>query len=218
MAFIPVTNTAEITMEWQLRDSDIAQNVWGVKNTAAWDASSLTTMANAFLTWWHTTFGSDSYQSHQGPGTIMIDCIARDLTTQTSPVITVTNAHTPDNGTDSSGDLQNGLTKAFTARSGLSGRSQRGRTFVVGLASNTIDTGDNNLINTGTADSFVLILNGLIAAVPAAISTCSLVVISRFHNGAPRSSGVTTPILSYGYKDRYYDFQRRRAPGHSRHH
>jgi hypothetical protein len=143
---------------------------------------------------------------------------ARDLTTQTSSVVIVPYPGAHAAGGDNSGQIPAGLTKAFTARSGLAGRSQRGRTFVVGLASDSLSSGDKNVVATATLNDYVAWFNALIAAVPAANAAWSLVVVSRFHNGAPRASGATTPITSYGYANVFVDYQRRRAPGHARHH
>lgn len=205
-------------MEYQIPETDLALNVFGVKNTGAWTATTLAALGAAFHTWHDTLVGGQSPYSLRNPDTSIIQTTCRDLTTQTSNVVVVpyTGAHAA--GTSAGGTLNNGLTKAFTARSGLSGRSQRGRTFVVGATDSAEAGGDPNLINAAWANDWVAIFNALVAAVPAANAAWSLVVISRFHNGAPRGAGVTTPITSYGYSNLYFDFQRRRAPGHARHH
>jgi hypothetical protein len=205
-------------MEYQIPETDLALNVFGVKNTGAWDAAQLASLGAAFHTWHDTLVGGQSPYSLRNPDTSIIQTTCRDLTTQTSPVVVVpyTGAHAV--GTSAGATLNNGLTKAFTARSGLSGRSQRGRTFVVGPTDAAEAGGDPNLINSTWANDWVACFNALIAAVTAANAAWTLVVISRFHNGAPRAAGVTTPITSYGYSNLYMDFQRRRAPGHARHH
>ena len=218
MAFIPVTNVAQATLSFLILDSDIAENIFHIKNTGAWDASGLLALNNAMIAWEATTYTGASYKLSRADTTTFLTSTARDLTTQTSPVVTTDVSGGGEVGSDASGSLNNGLTKAFTARTGLSGRSQRGRTFVVGLPVDAVDSGDPNKIKSSAATGYSNFLTGLIAAIPAANAAWSLVVVSKYHNGAPRASGVATPITSYGYADLNMDFQRRRAPGHSRHH
>lgn len=218
MAFIPVTNCAEITMQYSVYDSDLAENVWGVQNTGAWTATSLAAVAAVFNTWNDTAVSGHSPYEARDSNTILVQTTARDLTTQTSPVVVVPYGGAHGAGGDTSGQIPQGITKAFTARSGLSGRSQRGRTFVVGLAADSLNAADKNLIAASTLADYVLWFDALIAAVHAANAAWTLVVISRAHNGAPRSPGITTPITSYGYANSFVDYQRRRAPGHARHH
>jgi hypothetical protein len=218
LAFIPVTDTAEVTMSYEILDADIAENVFGVKNTGSWNATSLAALAAVFNTWNDTTVAGHAPYEGRNNNTILQSTTARDLTTQTSPVVTVAYPGSHGAGADNSGPLSNGLTKAFTARTGLSGRSQRGRTFVIGPSVDALNGADPNFVTSAWANDWVGWLNALIAAIPAANAAWSLVVISRFHNGAPRGSGQVTPITTYGYGNLFVDFQRRRAPGHSRHH
>lgn len=218
MAFIPVPNCAQITMSYEIADSDIAENVFAVQNTGSWTPTSLGTVAAVFNTWNDTAVGGHSPYEARSTETTLTQVEARDLTTQTGPVVIVPYPGSHGAGTDDSGQVPAGITKAFTARSGLAGRSQRGRTFVVGFAEDSLNSGDRNLVATTTANDYVAWFNALIAAVHSANAAWTLVVVSRFHNNAPRSTGVTTPISSYGYANLFVDYQRRRAPGHGRHH
>lgn len=218
MAFIPVPNCAAVTMSYTILDADVAENTFGVQNSGSWDATQLGALGVAFNTWNDTAVSGAAPYQNRVTQTTLVQTQCRDLTTQTSPVVITpyTGAHGA--GTDTSGPLNNGLTKAFTARSGLSGRSQRGRIFVVGIGVGELVSGDPNLLSPAFLDEYVRQLDGLITQVHAANASWTLSVISRFHNNAPRSIGVTTPITSWGYANQYVDFQRRRAPGHARHH
>lgn len=217
LPFIPFANTAEVVMEYQIPETDLAVNTFGVKNTGAWTGTSLAALGAAFHTWNDTTFGSQSPFSLRNPDTALIQTTCRDLTTQTSAVVVVPYSGSHAVGTSAGATLNNGLTKAFTARSGLSGRSQRGRTFVVGATDAAFAGGDPNILNAAWSNDWVACFNGLIAAIPAANAAWSLVVLSRYNNKVRRTTGATTPITSYGYSNLYMDFQRRRAPGHARH-
>jgi hypothetical protein len=205
-------------MSYSIADSDIAENVFGVHNTGVWTPTTLATLAAVFNTWNDTAVGGHSPYEARDEESSLLQTEARDLTTQSSPVVIVPYPGAHSAGGDVSGDVPNGLTKAFTARTGLSGRSQRGRTFVVALAQSSIDVTDANLVSLTTANDYVAWFNALIVDVSTANAAWDLCVISRFHNGAPRGAGVTTPITSYGYSNLYLDYQRRRAPGHGRHH
>lgn len=218
MAFIPVPNTAQVIMEYSQLDADLAQNTFGVFNSGSWDTTQLGALGAAFNTWNDTAVSGAAPYQNRTTQTTLIQTTCRDLTTQTSPVVVkpYTGAHGA--GVDSSGPLNNGLTKAFTSRSGLSGRSQRGRVFVVGIGVGELVSGDPNKLSPAFLDEYVAQLDALGPAIHAANANWSLVVISRYHNNAPRTTGTTTPITSWGYANQYVDFQRRRAPGHHRHH
>ena len=205
-------------MQYEILDSDIAENTWGVKNTGSWNPTSLAALCAVFNTWNDTSVASHAPYEGRNNNTILLSTSARDLTTQTSAVVTVAYPGTHGVGADASGPLNNGLTKSFTARSGLSGRSQRGRTFVIGPSVDALNGADPNFVTSAWANDWVGWLNALIAAVPAANAAWSLVVLSRYNNNVRRTTGATTPISTYGYGNLNVDYQRRRAPGHSRHH
>jgi hypothetical protein len=218
VAFIPVTNVAEAALQFGIPDNDVALNVFNVKGSTDWTDTTLTELANALITWWYTGTGSLSYATLQHEQCFLNGVSARDLTTQTSPVVQVANTTAHQHGLDTTGPVNNALCKSITARSGLSGRSQRGRTFTVGIPNSAFTTGDQNNIVQAVIDDYVEVFNSLITAIPAANPAWSLVIVSRYHNGAPRAAGQTTPVSTFGYSSAVADFQRRRAPGHARHH
>lgn len=217
--FIPVTNTAEVSLQFSQADGEFAENVWGVVRDEAWDVASLTALAHTFMTWWHDGTGGASYREAQGTGVQLLGCAVRDLTTETSPSLVIspfpiTEVH----GIDTAAPLPNGVSFAITARTGHAGRSFRGRTFAIGLTESVLLSSDSNQIKPDVAAIFTVALGGLITAVHAADAHAQLAVVSRRHDNAPRSLGVATPIVNYGYHDLFLDYQRRRAPGHNRHH
>jgi len=222
MAFIPALNTAEVSLQFAQQDGEFAENTFYVENSAAWTAGDLTTIAQNFMDWWKNGNGTYSYRGSQSSLVTLLGCNARDLTTASSDSVTVAADETSNVGGGSADPLQNGLTKAITWRTGLSGRSFRGRTFLVGLTLNDLEGGANNQFAAASVAHYVLFCGSLITAVPAALATAELVVLSRYHlvsgHTVPRTDGVMTPIISAGNHDLFVDFQRRRAPGHNRHH
>lgn len=120
-------------------------------------------------------------------------------------------------GLDVSAPMPNGISLAVKGTTGLPGRSFRSRTFWIG-ASVAWQTADKNQVTTATGGKLVTCLGNLIAAVTAADARWTLGVLSLSHNGAPRAAGVFTPVTNYSLTDFYFDYQRRRAPQHSRHH
>jgi hypothetical protein len=223
MAFIPILNTAQVSLQFAQSDGSFAENVFYVKRTSAWTSAELATMCAAFIAWFGTGDGSHSYKSLLANDTSLVEVSARDLTTAGSDVVN-DSAGLPITGTSENATFLLGTTFAITHRTGLAGRSQRGRTFMVGLPIGDIDPESTNVILTAYATFAVDALTALIAAVTAADAACTWVVASRYSGvdsggkPIPRAAGVVTNITSVGYHNLIVDFQRRRAPAHNRHH
>lgn len=223
MAFVPAVNTAEVALAFSQADGSFAENTFYVKAPGAWTTTELTTMANAFVTWFSTGDGTHDYQKSMGDDNSLVAVSARDLTTQHGFVVT-TNTGLPLAGLNGGNSSSMGTTWTVTHRTGLAGRSFRGRTFLVGLPGSAVSPEDLNTIVGAYATSVIEAFTPLIAAVPAALSGAELVVLSRYSGvdsggkPIPRSTGIMTPITQFGYHNLLMDFQRRRAPGHNRHH
>lgn len=215
--FVPASNVAKCTMQFNIADGDVAENVFNVQNTGSWTSTSLAAVAAVFNTWNDTAVGGHAPYEARSVETVLTQTEARDITTQTSAVVIVPYPGAHGAGGDESGQTPAGITKAFTARTGLAGKSQRGRTFIVGIGQDALNSDDKNFINVTTADDWVAWFNALIAAVHSANAAWTLCVLSTWHNKVQRDEGVTTPITSYGYANLGVDYQRRRAPFHSRH-
>lgn len=219
--FIPGENVAQVSMSFSQADGSFAENVFYVKASDAWDETSLTSIAYAFIVWWQAgDAGTGVPQSLTSHDTSLIAVTARDLTTQTGAVVVNTEG-LPAAGVSTDASIALGLTWAITARTGLAGRSQRGRTFIIGAASSILSDSVVNGVDATQASYWVSAMNALIADVAAlslSNAPLALVVASRYHNGAPRDAISTTPITVYGYHNLLLDFQRRRAPAHNRHH
>jgi hypothetical protein len=175
-------------------------------------------MMAALITWYGTGDGAGhSYKGAVSQDCSLVEVTARDFTTQNS-ASRATNAGLPIVGAVAAAQAAPGLTFALTARTGFAGPGMRGRTFLAGLVTTFWASVELGTINPTSAANMVLAFDALITAVTANLATASLVVCSRRLNNAPRVSGVTTAVLSFGFHNLFQDFQRRRSPAHHRHH
>ena len=216
--FQPCPGVASVAIQVAGPDGDIGENILHVSNGtgAAWTAGDLTTLNDAIDTWLTTGDGAgNKYTSFLSNGCTVQAIVSRDLTTQGGPEVTKLVSHA---GLDTAAPLQAGLTKAFTLRTGLSGRSNRGRVFALFLTVDTVSSGDVNAMDATHLSDSVSAWQSLIAAVAAAHTGWAWCVLSRQLNLVKRTNGNPVPITSVGYSHVYFDFQRRRAPAHSRHH
>lgn len=221
--FVPVTNGAQFTLQYAQQDGSFAENEFWVQRTGAWTTVLLTAMAAGFKQWWETGDGANSLKQTQCAAMSLQGVGYRDHTTQNG-LTGIYQTGLPESATGAGTASPLGLAFSVTARTGLAGRSFRGRTFINGLVTSNFSDATKNLVSAGTAGYYLNAFNALITKVAAVDAACTLVVCSRFHQpggsgtpSVPRASGVTTPITSYGYHDLFADFQRRRSPGHNRH-
>jgi hypothetical protein len=104
--------------------------------------------------------------------------------------------------------MPNNSTVASKLVSGLTGRSQRGRSYFVGMdRENT--TANRQGITAAFQDALTEAWEALIDAIGT--EGFELVVKSLFHNGVPRTTGVVTPITN-AVVNTTLDSQRRRLP------
>jgi hypothetical protein len=132
---------------------------------------------------------------------------ARDLTTEASWVYEdFTSAGIA--GGSASPSLPNSNTISIKFGTSVAGRSGRGRNFWMGMTEDDIV---GSAVQAGSLAGFVSIYADLLAT--AAPAGHTWVVLSRYHDNAPRVTGVTYPVTQVGYADAFIDVQRRRLPG-----
>lgn len=217
MTFQACPGIAQATINVQTPDGDIAQNVLHISNggSGAWSAADLTTLANTLDTWLTTGDGSgNNFVAHLQSAYTVVEISCRDLTTQAGAEFNKSVNHV---GGDSGGRMADGLTKAITLRSGLAGRSYRGRIFCIGLSALNADATDKNLMYSASVAVQIAIWTSLISTVSGAHTGWVWVILSRQAGLAKRSTGVGTAITAVGVSNNYFDYQRRRAPFHGRH-
>lgn len=105
----------------------------------------------------------------------------------------------------------NNVTLAIKFLTGGRGRSSRGRNYIVGLH---VDAVTNNEVNPVHAaqyiDAYLLLMDA------GTISDGIWVVVSRFHDNAPREEGLAQQVTGVALTDFIVDSQRRRLPGRGR--
>lgn len=111
-------------------------------------------------------------------------------------------------GGDGDAPLPNNVALAVARKTGLTGRSARGRVFVP-LNVGDLDTNENFVTNTA-ATNYVDALNAL-GVLTTAIDW-EEVVVSRFTLGAARPFGITFSPVTYSVTDLRVDSQRGRLP------
>lgn len=201
MPFQPVPDTASFAIHYDQSGQDVV-NVLHVKDTLGWDADKLETVCELIEAWADANL-LPLLSNEFG----LVRISARDLTTETSYVFE--HAVSPPIGGGIAGPaMPNNVAVTVSLRSGLAGRSNRGRNYVAGIAKSSVT---QNTIDATLA-------NGLTAAYTQLIEDVEtpdryLVIVSRVQNGVVLPVGTTVPVESAILVDRVVDSQRRRLPG-----
>lgn len=207
MPFIPAVNTARVSVIMTWHNQQV-QNVYHVLAPGALNAAALNDIADIFIAWMNDEFAplisSDvQFQS----------VIARDLTSEEAAGVEV--AFPPLSGGDVAvgGSVTGNVTLAVKHVTGLTGRSRRGRTYIVGMQSGVLD---GNAVNSGFQDAIQAAFTQLIADLTAGGFTW---VVASFYHGTdsegeptPRATALMTPIISVTV-DPNVDSMRRRLNG-----
>jgi len=112
-------------------------------------------------------------------------------------------------GGQSFAPLPNNVTFAVKFGSGLTGRSARGRAYMIGLYTAVPGTDENFAVD-GYAAGAVAVWEALPTALVG--TGWTHVIVSRFHDGAPRTTGIFFPVTTYSFVDKRLDSQRGRLP------
>ena len=203
MAYIPVTDVASIEIFMRLAGQSIETNYAAYHPTEPPTIGDLEDLAEAVLNW------VDSVLFPQL--SIDLSCVGvkvTDLSTVSSPTFTATpvSAMVGDVAQPSEANSLAFVVKHLTAGRG---RSYRGRSYVPGIPKTSMT--DPNTVSAVLAANLLDAYNQLDTDLVA--EGWGPVVISRFTGGAPRVTGVATPILNHNYTSLTIKNQRRRSPG-----
>lgn len=201
--FIPFENVAKLEMVFS-QYGQVIENVYHVHNTVgSFGDTEMALLAAHFKGWWVSDLKPDCVNS------VSLDMIrVKNLTTETGLGIEYTTG-LPILGSSVSAGAPGNVTLSVKWTTGLSGRSFRGRTYHIGLAS-TLITGDT--VGAGFIPNLVTAYGNLIDSM---LADWELVVASSYHAGAWRTTGVATPITGVSIEP-YVDSQRRRLAGRGR--
>lgn len=208
MPFVPVPNTIAVDVLYLL-DSQRVENTLYFERSDGWDLASITAFLADLQAWISSELMPALSASIQ-----FIELAARLLDTASS-IGLVNTVSPPVSGGQPGDSVSNNVTYTVSFRTGLTGRSFRGRNYVPGLSVATIG---QNTIAGGTRTALLAFYDGLRSL--GGDNGISWVVVSRFSGvdpvtkkPIPRTTGVTTVITSVGTFDTTVDSQRRRLPG-----
>jgi len=201
MAFIPVPNTAKVTLQWILSGQTIEITLSFTRGSG-WDTPGLALLAQDVKDWF-----TGAIRSLLTSNIVLVNVNATDQSSASGPSYDLP-VSSGGSGTAGGSPQSNNVTAAVKFITALRGRSFRGRNYWPSLSNSQVG-------------SSIDVTSGFQAAVVAAYATLSSyltisggehVVVSRFHNGAARGVGVTTPVTAYAM-DSSIDSQRRRLSG-----
>jgi len=202
MAFIPVTDTARVELVYSVFQQ-VCENVIYVENAAPWTDVTLDTLGEVVANWW----GSEMAAYISDSVTLSLVRLT-DMSEADSFQVEVTPS-SGNVGTRTSAALPLNVTLAIKFGTGLAGRSNRGRAYVVGL---TEDQVTGNEIIAARATELVEAWEALNTELHGTSIFWNHVVVSFFTGGAPRSAGVKRNVVNYS-TDAFVDSQRRRLSG-----
>lgn len=203
MSQAPVPYVAKVAVEQGYQFQDIVNTLYFKKDAGtAWSDSDLASLNDAMVTWWTAHMQSILCQNLG-----LMAVTSTDLTTENGP--SVTTAVSPvEYGTVATDGLTTSVALVVTFRTGLRGRSYRGRNYISGIPLAGAET---------ETDATSAFLNSCLAAYAnlddvELAESCTHVVVSRQHNGVVLTTGDAHTVLSYT-GDSHFDSQRRRLAG-----
>lgn len=201
MAFQAVPDTAGVMVRGTLFDQEIENTLYFSKD-GGFIMADLNDLAALVRAWWF-----DNIMPLLSADYVFREVAAVDLSTEGGATAFDT-AETGTGGGAASGAFPGNVAIAVSLRTGLAGRSFRGRNYLSGLPPSAVigNTLDNDF-RTGYATGYAALLDLL--------SDTDFVwgVVSRVTAGLPRVAGIITAITSVIIVDAFVDSQRRRLSG-----
>src|SRR6185295_4909051 len=199
MAFQPVPNTAEIVLRFTAFGQEVV-NVLHAHKSSPYTSTDIATLAAAVDSW-----VNDSLIDHIPSTTAYVGVTVTGLAQQND--FQAVSAIFAQTGQASTQGVANNITKAFSLRSGVTGRSARGRFFFPTIAGQFTDANANHVLQ-GFVDDVIDILSALITVIEAIGWILS--VVSRYNNGVKRTQGINFDIVSIDVTDLTTDSARGR--------
>lgn len=204
--FIPAPHCATVELIYGVY-SQVIENVFAVQSNAAFSASDLTALRTCFNNW-----DAAQWYNARSVSVLLTRIRTKALDSSGSPMEDYA-LPTPRGGTGSTAPAPLNVTFCYKLSTGLAGRSQRGRLYMPGISTGSLN---GNQIIAAHADSFLTRLNSLPAALTAANPNWKWGVLSYRADKTWRSVAQFTPITTAVYTDLNIDSQRRRLTGRGR--
>lgn len=203
MAFQPVPNTAGISLRWLLPTGVLAENTLYARYFDTPDPSQLEELVEGI---WGVV--EELFLPQLSAACALREVYARGLTTEEDAQASFAEVVSPV-GLIAGEPMSNNVSFAIARRSGLTGRSTRGRIYWPLVAKS--QTTNGNFMNALQASLMVTALNTVDAIIQDAGATP--VIVSRFTGGERRPVGVTYPVQDWITTDLRLDTRRGRMPG-----
>lgn len=205
MAFQPALGTAGIVVRQSLDGQQIENTLYVNHGETAWLTDDLATLATTIETWF-----LDNILTHLATELTYRETVATDLTVEGgAQAVSATGAGSA--GGASGGSAPGNVALCLSIRTGLSGRSNRGRNYVGGVPLSQI-TGTNTFAS-GWVDALIAGYAALGAALLEVDGSWVWSVLSRVHDRATRTTALAIPATNVLAVDLTVDSQRRRLPG-----
>lgn len=198
MAFVPALNTAKIEIAYTQQDSNAVNILWARDETGAPDATRLQTLAETVRDEFMT--GMMNNLSNQ----LDLDYIR--CTAWNQPEDEQYTLNVNDTGSILTGVSPANVALVMSWRTGLTGRSRRGRSYIPGIPEENLSGNQ-----AGSALITAFLVNAGAYLVGLAAENFTPVVASFISNGVARASALLTPITGVLVNSRV-DTQRRRLP------
>lgn len=203
MAFQSAPDCAEAVVRNTLSGQQV-NNVFNFRKAGGYTLTDLQQLADDVSAWW-----AASVMPNLCVSLIYTGCLVRGLEFEADQEAVAGIGTTP--GSVSGIVAANNVAFVMTHRTGFTGRSSRGRTFLGGLAANDFDSSDSlNATRVGLLNVAFEPLTDF-----PALNGWEFVVLSRFHNGAKRLTATALAVTFTEARNRFTDSQRGRLPaGH----
>lgn len=199
MTFVPVPATVQLRVQQTYLDIPIETTMYFRAGEVAFNAAAALALATAVRDAWATNM-----MPNLNTNCLIRQVAALDMSSATGFSV-VSSLVTPVAGGRAGTPTPGNVAFVLTKRTANRGRSFRGRAYIGGL--DELDTDGNNLLQSRAS----AILTSYNAVVTAGLGPgWQHVVVSRVANGAPRVTGVATPVAAVEVRDLRLDSQRGR--------
>lgn len=188
------------------QDAQEVENILYFNVGSAASGANCAALADELAVWWDT-----SIQPLQPTSVTLREVYCKVMLNGTAPEGTSTFG-LPADGTGIGSALPNNVTCSVSFRTGFSGRSFRGRNFIIGLQEAQVTQNEvSNVTIAAWEAAYEQLLPGA-----GVITEGEWCVYSQWSNNVLRATGLPTAVLDVLFKDDTVDSQRRRLPGRGR--
>lgn len=201
MAFVPVPNVCQLELVFGF-SGQVVEWVFHYAGDFDPPEQMLTDVATNACSQWQSAFIGITSNAMT-----LMKAKATDLSQQNAPGVEVAPTGSA-TGTKNEQALPTNTAAIVSLKTAYRGRSYRGRKYLCGLCEDQVNVNTlaaNYKTALATAFDYFMFLD-------TSTGPVGLVVVSRYHNGAPRAVGVSTPVTNFIIQDTV-GTQRRRLPG-----